>query len=241
MAADVSQDAGAGVSEPGPPLPGRKGWTVGRIVALVAGSVLILMSVVLLCGAGVLMWAEQQQRGGYLTTGTATYSTGGYALASDPVSVHGRWGWLGWFVGEVQIRVTSARGASVFVAVGPAGDVSRYLAGVRHVSVSALGDHDVAQHPGSAVLVPPATALDWAVQAQGTGIQTLRWTARTGDWMVLVMNPDGSPGLTVRVEEGITSPMLPAFAGQLLAMGIGAGLIGTALAVVASRMAAGGR
>jgi hypothetical protein len=241
MAADVSQGAGAGVSEPGTPVPDRKGWTAGRIVALVGGSIMILLSVVLLGGAGVLMWADQEQ-GGYLTTGTATYSTGGYALASDPVRVHGLWGWLGRFTGEVRIRVTAASpGTPVFVAIGPAGDVSHYLAGVSYTSVSALGDHDITQHLGSMVPAPPSTALNWAVQARGTGTQTLRWTVRSGDWMVVVMNPDGSPGVTVRADVGVSSPVLPSLAGELLAAGLLAGLTGAALVVIAVRLAAGRR
>ena len=100
MAADVSHGVGAGVPSAAPGAgPARKGWTAGRVVSLVAGSILILVSVVLLAGAGILTWADQEQQGGYLATGTATYSTGGYALASDPVNLHGVWGWLGRFAG----------------------------------------------------------------------------------------------------------------------------------------------
>jgi hypothetical protein len=242
MAADVSHGAGAGVSEPDAPVPGRKGWTAGRIVALVAGSILILISFVLLGGAGVLTWADQEQQGGYLTTGTAMYSTDGYALVSNPVNLHGPWGWLGRFVGDVRIRVTATRpGRPVLVAVGPVGDVSRYLAQVSYTSVSALGDHDVTQHRGSVVPAPPFTALNWAAQVRGAGTQTLLWTVRGGDWMVVVMNPDGSPGVTIRADAGVSSPVLPSLAGELLVVGIMAGLTGAALVLVPIRLATGGR
>ena len=58
-------------------------------MTLIAGSVLILLSAVLLGSAGMLAGADQTQQGGYLTTGTATYSTADYALTSDPTTVHG--------------------------------------------------------------------------------------------------------------------------------------------------------
>ena len=253
MAVDLPRGTGSGVNEPGrpimpgppePPAPAAvdAGWTTGRVIALIAGSALVLVSLVLLGGAGVLTWADQEQQSGYLTTGTATYSTGGYAMASDPVKVHGLWGWLGWFAGQVRIRVTATNpGRPVFVAIGQAGDVSRYLAGVSYTSVTALGDHDVTQHPGSVVPAPPAAALDWAARAQGTGTQTLRWTVRSGNWMVVVMNPDGSPGLAVRADAGVFSPVLPALACEFLAAGITAGLIGAALVVIPVRLAAGRR
>ena len=240
MAADVSHGVSAGVSPPAPRAsPDRKGWTAGRVVSLVAGSILSLVCVVLLAGAGILTWADQEQQGDYLTTGTATYSTGGYAVASDPVNLHGVWGWLGQFAGDVRIRVTATSpGTPVFVAIGAAGDVSRYLAGVSYTSVTALGDHDVAQHLGNVRPAPPSTALNWAAQASGAGTQTLRWTVRSGDWMVVVMNPDGSPGATVRAALAVSSPVLPSLAGELLAAGILAGLTGAALVVVPARLAA---
>ena len=127
------------------------------------------------------------------------------------------------------------------MAIGPAGDVSRYLAGASYTSVTALGDHDLTQHLGGVVPAPPAAALHWAAQALGAGTQTLRWTVRSGDWLVVVMNPDGSPGVTVRADAGVSSPVLPALAVELLAAGIVAGLFGAALAVVPVRLAAGRR
>ena len=75
------------------------GWTAGRIIALAAGSVLLLFSLAFIAGGGTLAWADTEQlRSGYLTTTTTTYSTSGYALASDPIKPHGAWGWLSLFV-----------------------------------------------------------------------------------------------------------------------------------------------
>ena len=240
MAVGVPREAGAAApgAAPGPD-PARKGWTAGRIAALVAGLILVLACIALLGGAGVLTWADQQ--GNYLATGTATYSAGGYALASDPVHLHGRWGWLGRFAGDVRIRVTAGDpGTPAFVGIGPASDVSRYLSGTSYTSVTALGDHDLTQHLGSMVPPPPVSALEWAAQVSGAGTQTLRWTVRSGDWAVVVMNADGAPGVTVRADVGLTSPVLPAFAGGLLAAGLTAGLIGAALVVASARLAASG-
>jgi len=251
--AGLPRGVGSGVAEPGSPVvPGRPappgpaatpgGWTVGRIVALAAGSVLSVLCLVLLSVGGILTWADQQQQGGYLTTGTARYSTGGYALAGNPIHLHDGWGWLGRFADEIRIRVTATRpGRPVFVAVGPAAGVSRYLAGVSYTAVSAFGDQDVRQHLGPVVPAPPSPAVDWAGQAQGTGTQVLRWTVRSGDWVVVVMNPDGSPGVTVRADLGVSSPALPWMAGELLAAGIMVGLLAAVLIVIPVRLAADAR
>ena len=220
-----------------PPGPAGSNWTAGRVIALVAGSVLLLVSLGLLAGGGTLFWADQEQlRSGYLTTSTATYSTGGYALASDPIDLHGSWGWLSGLVGQVRIRISSADPSRpLFAGIAPAADARRYLAGISYTTASS--GHDVTDHPGSGVPAAPAAALPWAAHATGTGNLTLTWTATDGDWMVLVMNSDASPGLTVRADAGVSSPALPWLAGELLAAGVLVGVAALTLIVVPVRLA----
>lgn len=49
----------------------------------------------LLGGGGTALWAQAQRHGGYVDFGTTSYSTPGYALASDTIGMHvasGGWG-----------------------------------------------------------------------------------------------------------------------------------------------------
>src|SRR5215472_16309220 len=120
------------------------GWTTGRVIALVTGSVLLLISLALIAGGGILVWADQEQvHSGYLTTSATRYSTSGYALASDPIDLHGGWGWLRHLTGSVRIRVTSADPSRpLFAGITATGDAERYLAGVSHTTVGSLSGHD---------------------------------------------------------------------------------------------------
>jgi hypothetical protein len=233
MAANLLKDAGPG------PAAARRGWTTGRTVALATGLVLLLTSLLLVGGAGFLTWADQEQlHSGYLTTSTASYSTGGYALASNPVALHGGWGWLGRFADKVRIQVTPAvAGTPLFAGIATADAAGRYLAGVSYTVVAAFGDHDVTEHPGAAVPAAPAAALHWTAQAAGTGKLTLTWTVADGDWMVVVMNPDASKGVTVRADVGVSSAVLPSLAGELLAAGVLLGVAAAALIIVPVRLA----
>jgi hypothetical protein len=73
------------------PAPAGTGWTAGRVLALAVGSVLLLISLALIAGGATLVWADTLQiHSGYVTTTTATYSTSGYALASDSITMHKR-------------------------------------------------------------------------------------------------------------------------------------------------------
>ena len=217
------------------------GWTTGRIIALAAGSVLLLISLAFIAGGGTLAWADQEQlRSGYLTTTTTTYSTSGYALVSDPIKPHGTWGWLSLFVDRARIRISSPdRSRPLFLGIAAASDVERYLGDVSYTTVGARGGHDVTDHPGLGAPAAPATALRWAVKTQGTGTQSLTWDGQRGHWMVVVMNQDASSALTVRAEAGMSAPALAWLAGELLALGLLTGVVAGAMIVVSVRLASG--
>ena len=210
------------------------GWTTGRIIALAAGSVLLLISLALIAGGATLVWADTEQvHSGYVTTTTATYSTRGYALASDSITLHSR----GLFVDEVRIRITSSDPSRpLFAGIAATGDAERYLSGVSYTTVDG---HDVTDHPGTGVPAVPAAALPWAARAQGTGTLMLTWAVRDGDWTVVVMNTDARPGLSVRAEAGISALPLPWLAGELLGVGLLTGVAAAALIVVPVRLASG--
>ncbi len=55
----------------------RRGWTAGRVVSLVLGSVLGLASLGLLTGGGIATWVTNTQRdaAGYISTHTNTFAT----------------------------------------------------------------------------------------------------------------------------------------------------------------------
>jgi hypothetical protein len=75
------------------------------------------------------------------------------------------------------------------------------------------------------------------VRAQGSANLTLTWRVQDGDWMVVVMNPDASPGITVRADAGISSLALPWLAGELLAAGLLIGVAAAGLIIVPVRLA----
>jgi hypothetical protein len=182
-----------------------------------------------------------QFRSGYLTTSATRYSTDGYALASEPVQVRGGWAWLSLLTDHVRIRVSPVPPAEpsrpVFAGIAAAGDVQRYLADVRYTTVGSLGGRDLTDHPGTGVPAAPAPALPWAAHVAGTGNLALTWTVRDGDWMVVVMNPDATPGVTVRADAGVSSSALPWLATEFLTAGLLLGVTAVVLIIVPVRLA----
>lgn len=236
-AAPGGSPSGHGPGTEGPPR--TSGWTTGRIVSLVIGAVLALCSLGLLgVGSGTL-WADTAQRhGGYVDLGTASYATAGRALASDTIRVHGGLGWLKPLIGQIRIRATATgQAGGVFAGVAPASVASGYLSGVGYTTVTGYNGHGrQVSHHGSRVPRPPGSTPIWTARASGSRTATLVWTMRTGDWTVIVMNADRSPGVSVRADVGASLPALGWLATEFLAGGTVLALLALACIIIPVRM-----
>jgi len=189
----------------------RRGWTTGRVVALVAGCLLGLISLGLLAGGGWATWVTNTQRDstGYLTANAHALATNGHAITSKGVSDLARGPYSDW-LGTVRVRVTPTDPAArVFIGVGPTSAVNSYLAGVDRTVVTdwfPLTTDRVAAS-GSAPRAAPTDTAIWSSRTVGSGQQTLTWKPASGTTVVM-MNADGHAGLTTTADIGATIPDL---------------------------------
>ena len=207
---------------PAPPsAPG--GWTGGRIVSVVAGAVLVLCSIGAVrrerrraVGAGQPARRLRRsghrhlQRPGLRDRQRADRAAPGHRRRVRP-DRHG-----------AHPRHPGQRDRPGVHRHRPGRPAARYLAGVDYATVrGAAGDHGTyTEHAGSAPAVPPRQAGIWTRYAAGPGTQTLTWAPRSGDWMVVAMNADGSRPVSLQVNVAATLPALPWIAAGLLIGGI---------------------
>ena len=207
-----------------------------RIASLVAASVLGLLSLGLLAAGGGLLWADSKKDGeGYLSTGFDPFKTDTRALATEDLDIDATG--AGWLIdddryGKVRLRARSQDGRPVFVGIAPTQDAERYLRGVNHDLVTDLEYDpfraDYREQAGSRRAAEPGNQRFWAASAQGAGTQTLTWDVEHGNWSVVVMNADASPGVDVELRAGAEVPFLePVGWGALIA-----GLVSFALAAL---------
>jgi hypothetical protein len=232
------------------PRRGRTSWTGGRITALALGAVSCLLGLALAAAGTGLLIADQVARDetGMIVTDTTRLRTSTAALVESDVGlpVEGP----SWFYGPEQlgtlaISVTSSGEGPLFVGLAPRDDVLRWLSSTAYDELDAFGGngHAVNATRQGAVL-DPADARFWVAQSTGTGEQQLTWEAREGDWAVVAMNADGSPGLTVQANAGATFPHLKGVAVTVLVSGVlllGVGALAIALAVPAGSAEPGWR
>ncbi len=202
-------------------------WGPGRVIALLLGIVLLLLpGLALVAGGGVLLWADQAERGddGYLYSAEDGFSTEGYAMVSERIDLATDADWvpLSAALGTARVEVTGAD--DVFIGIAPLAEGRAYLDGVERTVIDDLGiDTSAAAQQlvaGGAPSGPPTEQDFWVAQASGAGTQQLSWEPADGNWLLVVMNADGSADVAVTARIGATAPGLDGLAWGLIGGGL---------------------
>jgi hypothetical protein len=218
-------------------------FSAGRIAAVIAGSVIALVALGLLVGGGAGLWANgQKDDEGYLSTRTERFHTPTAAMRTDNLDVD-----LGGtatvldsdLYGKVRLRATPRAGEDLFVGIARTRDVTDYLRGTAHATVTDVDygpfGADYTTSGGARRAAAPAMQRIWAAQAHGRGPQTLTWEVADGDWSVVVMNADGRPGVDAGVSAGANVPFLDEVAWGAIGTGAILLLVSVALLYAGTR------
>jgi hypothetical protein len=201
-----------------------------RIGYLVAGAVAALIAAVMIAAAAFTLWGDSKKDAdGYLSTGTERFTTTTRALQSERLDVEiDNKHWIAGVedLGDTRLKVAPAGGERVFAGIGPERDVKAYLRGVEHtvledIDSSPFSARHVSMHPNPArAPAPPSEQEFWAASTEGPGPQTLHWIPDVGDWAVVVMNADGSPGVAADVSAGAEVAFLAPLGWSLAGVGV---------------------
>jgi hypothetical protein len=224
--------------------PAADGWTPGRVVSLVVGSLVVITGLTV-AGAGATLAVVDHDRrdsDGFLMSPAERVATAGFAIASEDARVHTGDvpAWLPDAVlGDVRLEAASSNGADVFLGIARSEDAAAYLAGVRHdvlVEIDGNGavyEETAGDPPGTA----PVDASIWVVSAVGAEPE-ITWAVEDGSWTVVLMNTDGSARVAADLRVGAEIPALQTVVGSLLAAAALLLLLGAVLVAVPVRLAA---
>jgi hypothetical protein len=202
-----------------------------QIAAIVLGVVLALGGLAAGAAGGLLFGVFGSD--GSVNSGSHSISTSQTALVSSVADLSDVSD-VADVVGDPRIRLT-ARGTDLFVGIGPAAEVERYLASV---PVDEVTDFEIdpfklerRARPGSKRPDRPGSQSFWVAKATGAEAATLRWKVQDGDYRLVVMNADAQRGVEVDGDVGLTLPHVSSVAWVL----VGGGallLVGGLVAVV---------
>jgi hypothetical protein len=223
----------------------------GRIALIVIGSLLALIGFGMFAGGAALgiFAATQRDDAGYFTTSTQRYDTTTSAVTSQEIDLGAEPG-PRWFADRdwatVRLRVDGIATDEVFVGIGPTADVERYLLDVPHDAVTDLSfgpfrvEYERRNADGDAAPEPPTGIDIWVASAAGSNTQTVTWDVEPGRWMVVVMNADASPGVSVALDAGLRADAVVPIAIALLVGGLVLIALSVPLLVVGASGAARG-
>lgn len=204
---------------------------ITKLIAAVAGTLAIVAGFGMTLAGGLAVAVPDSD--GWVTAGPVRISTDAAALVGRDIEIDlgsevtdGRT-FVRWDAIPAQVDVASRNGKDVFVGIAPQGIVETYLSGV------SIGEVDVFHHEmdldstlGSAP-APIPTEQEFWVASSVDG--TLDWDIDDGDWAVVVVNADGSPGIDVAVTGSAHVPFLRAIGVGLLIGGVTALIVGAVL------------
>jgi hypothetical protein len=210
----------------------------GTVLVTVLGSVAAVIGVTLAIAGGSI--AAVFGSDGTLASGSQSLSTSRAALVTEVADfdING----VDDVLGDPDVRLSATptnKGEELFVGIGPAADVDRYLAGVSHDEVT---DFDVDPfklerdgHDGSRRPAAPASQEFWVAQGSGADTAALNWKIQGGDYRMVLMNADGSRGVDSDGEVKVHVPHIGSLAWSLLAGGMFMGIGGIAAIVLSTR------
>lgn len=194
----------------GPPAPPpsqqpKQGLGAGRIIAIVTGSVVAIIGMILVL-LGALFMLAHSGRGddGYYTSGSERLVSARHAITVEDID-------LGdeassaiprELLGRIRITAERADGGKVFVGIGPEREVDAYLSKVGYDKVDDLDPPRYLAHPGGRPDGPPAAQRFWTASSEGNGRRAAEWEIEGGRWTVVAMNADGSRRVTVDADVG---------------------------------------
>ena len=225
------------VNTPQQPVPSAAAKDTERTVLTVIGGVLSgLGTLVAIAGIALLVVFGTD---GALSSGRHVVSTPTAALVTGAARVANTTE-VTQLLGKssIQVSADAAGGRPVFVGIGRAADVDRYLAGAARDEVT---DFDVSPfrltrttHPGGTPGAPVAQSF-WVARSSGPDTAAVDWKVRDGRYKVVVMNADGSRNVATRTRVGVTVENLPDIAWTILGIGLLALAGGAATLFVALR------
>jgi hypothetical protein len=198
-------------------------------VATIVGALLALAGAVALLAALGLAVVQLTLRDddGYFTSPRAHLTSSSGAIVGDELSLDDLDDDAGADVVDalaVRARITAARrdGEAVFIGIGPAAAVRRYVDGAAFAEVDDVlhGDVILTEHPGERPLDTPASQPFWVASTTGPGRQQLTWKPSSGRWAAVVMNADAARGIDVDVRVGARVGAVPWIAAGTGAVGL---------------------
>ncbi len=223
--------------------------SAGKIVLLVFGVIILLISIGLLFAGGTLMWVDKAHidSEGFINSNTIQVERDSRALVTGPIDIDAtalrvleRMGLVTDFEVEGWSNDSSK---GIFIGVAEETDVEAYLSNVAYDEMTftdfgwqlSIDEVTYTRHSGSSTPPAPTSETFWTASAQGAGTQTLEWETEVGRHSIVLMNDDGSAGVDLSVIYKVNIPSIFGLSLGLLIGGVVVLIVGGFMVYLAVR------
>ena len=204
--------------------------SAGKIILLIFGIIVLLISVGLLAGGGALVWADWRyvDRDGFLTTDTLHIERDSHAIVAGPIEIDETALKVLRNIGVVTIFEFEGRNNNpskpIFMGIADERDLDSYLNNINYDEITSIDfgwhlDFDDVRYinrSGTSTPSVPASENIWAESVDGIATETLRWETEAGSYSIVMMNGDGSSGVDIDVVFKVKVPSIIGWAAGLL-------------------------
>ncbi len=220
--------------------PRSSGRNSTTILALFFGGIIIIASLGILAGGGMVTWVQStfSDSDGFMISGEVELQVDSHALVGQGVDIdidvntpfYVRQPEFGDFVTLKLVGSSNDPSKEVFIGIARERAASAYLSGVEYDEVVDLKwpydrvwDRQPTvsynTHHGGAPSQAPDRETFWEASVTGSGTQTLEWEPEEGNFWFVVMNADGSSDVDVDMQMGARIPFLSYIGNMLFAGG----------------------
>ena len=209
-----------------------------RTTMIGLGTLLVLVGLVLIVNFGLASLAHSPAFRDHNLTDPFTIEVSSRAVITDDIELL-RCNTMPAFVTPDDVRVegVAAGSGSLFMGIAPADAVAEYLDGVTHDEITEWDwiQDDIeyvvyTTNEGATAPAAPGTADFWVASVSGSDELALDWAIQDGEWALVIMNADGSPGVSADVRFGVAT--LPV----LLPIGLASLVVGLVALISGGRM-----
>lgn len=200
---------------------------------------LVLVGLILIYNLGLASLFHSPLFGEYRLSDPLSIEVPSHAVVTDDTELL-RWSTMPEFFSapdDIRVQGVAAGSETLFLGIAPAEAAAGYLDGVAHDEITHWdsGADDIVdvvytRNDGTTDPAAPGTEEFWVASVSGSGEQDLDWTIESGEWALVIMNADASPGVSADVRFGVLNPS------ALLPVGLASLIVGLAALIGGGRM-----
>jgi hypothetical protein len=228
----------------------REPWGLFHIGILLISVIVLIISFGLIMGGTSIRSIQElmTDKEGFIMSNTRLLEVPSYGIVADEIDFNIDpigWRFFDHRGGFIKFKITTEstnHSKEIFLGIARQEDTHDYIDSMEYHEIKEMDmrwdvldggtfETSYTVHQGGPPSVPPTVHSFWIVHGISAEPQTIIWEPQAGSYYLVIMNSDGSAGVSSRVNIGVQMPFFTGIGNVLIVIGIFVGLIGVAMII----------